>query len=88
MSTKMTRRQSSITTLRRSPPSTPQIAEKFMNFMGNVHEQRAVHPKNLSGSAGWTTTNKSGKAATARNGMVLGENSFANPKQDRGTIKV
>jgi hypothetical protein len=88
MPAKMVKRLSSISTERRALPSTPETLSHFVNFRGNVENQRAVRPTDWRGS-GWTTPNANGKAATFGGTGTCAESGRTEyPVNHPGSVKV
>lgn len=88
---KIYRRRSSNTTFTTDQPSSPGVAENFMNFRFNHLTQRAVRPNRLGcASEGFTTPNADGQtvAANAGTGQALGGGGMTNPVNDKGATKV
>jgi hypothetical protein len=83
---KMVRRLSSNTTLRGGTPTSPSVAEKFMNFRFNharLHENGL--PTKLGSADSWRNTNASGKSDNRGVGEAFGSGGF--PWTDYGTVK-
>lgn len=89
---KTIRRLSSITALRGSQPTSPDLARNFMNFRFNHLNQRNVRPTKLGCADDWTTPNAGGRPQTSANaytGQALDESyGFRGPTNDPGNVKV
>jgi hypothetical protein len=85
---KFIKRFSSITAFRESTPTSPELNDNFMNFRGNVTNQRNVRPRNWAGHGAWTTPNADGKAATFGTGTDLETGGHMSPANDPGATKV
>ena len=85
---KTVRRLGLLTSLRGMTPTSPDLAQKFMNFRFNHLRQLSVKPPTLGGRQGnWTTPNASGGptvSVNAQTGQVLGRGGM--PWTDRGYV--
>jgi hypothetical protein len=85
---KTVRRLSSITTLRGATPTSPEVANNFMNFRFNHLTQRPM-PHPISCDKAHRQTNASGTAADhAGVGQAFGGGGMQGPRNDPGSVKV
>jgi hypothetical protein len=88
MPVKMTKRLSSITTERRGVPSSPSVAENFMNFQQNYSTQRAVRPSKWNGKGPWKTMNGTGDALNFDTGTAFDSHRMEAPAIKGGATKI
>lgn len=85
---KTVRRLSSITTLRGTTPTSPEVARNFTNFRFNHLTQRNLMPERLGSCYGWKPFNASGTVAGGHIGGAFGAGNMTGPPNDPGAVKV